>query len=204
MMQLAKPTYNENFQKCDLSISLINKTIDKQPVIAATAKPTIKLIQSNDCKGDVGPTFWDKQIDIIEDHVKDAIDKGAKILVGGKRNPMFEGLYFEPTVLAMTVTESTFLRGVGLLNYIREAHGRILTIVGGVFPTFAPTRVIVVSEERLRQAEHDARKEQLQALDNRIEELTKYRKSLNSTIKKMEPTKVGGDLDALDEGTCDV
>ena len=69
---------------------------------------------------------------------------------------------------------------------------------------FAPTRVIVVSEERLRQAEHDARKEQLQALDNRIEELTKYRKSLNSTIKKMEPTKVGGDLDALDEGTCDV
>ena len=69
---------------------------------------------------------------------------------------------------------------------------------------FAPTRVIVVSEERLRQAEHDARKEQLQALDNRIEELTKYRTSLSATIKKMEPAKVGGDLDALDEGTCDV
>ena len=69
---------------------------------------------------------------------------------------------------------------------------------------FAPTRGIVVSEERLRQAEHDARKEQLQALDNRIEELTKYRTSLSATIKKMEPAKVGGDLDALDEGTCDV
>ncbi len=68
---------------------------------------------------------------------------------------------------------------------------------------FAPTRVIVVSEERLRQAEHDARKEQLQALDNRIEELTKYRTSLSATIKKMEPAKVGADLDAMDGGTFD-
>ena len=37
---------------------------------------------------------------------------------------------------------------------------------------FAPTRVIVVSEERLKAAEQKARREQLEALDNRIEELT--------------------------------
>ena len=68
---------------------------------------------------------------------------------------------------------------------------------------FAPTRVIVVSEERLQQAEQEARRNQLAVLDNRIEELTKYRTSLSATIKKREPAKAGADLDALD-GACDV
>jgi hypothetical protein len=51
---------------------------------------------------------------------------------------------------------------------------------------FAPTRVIVVSEERLKAAEQKARREQLEALDNRIEELTKYRTSLNHQIEAAE------------------
>ena len=73
-----------------------------------------------------------------------------------------------------------------------------------LFDSFlAPTRVIVVSEERLKAAEQKARREQLEALDNRIEELTKYRTSLSSEIQKLEPTKVGADLDALDGGTHD-
>ena len=69
---------------------------------------------------------------------------------------------------------------------------------------FAPTRVIVVSEERLKAAEQKARQEQLEALDNRIEELTKYRKSLSAEIKSMAPAKTGKDLDALDGADCDV
>ena len=66
---------------------------------------------------------------------------------------------------------------------------------------FAPTRVIVVSEERLKQAEREARENQLKVLDNRIEELQKYRYSLQN---QLEPsTKVGADLDALDGGVND-
>ena len=68
---------------------------------------------------------------------------------------------------------------------------------------FAPTRVIVVSEERLKAAEQKARKEQLEALDNRINELTTYRTTLSEEIKSLEPKKVGSDLDALDGGTHD-
>ena len=68
---------------------------------------------------------------------------------------------------------------------------------------FAPTRVIVVSEERLKAAEQKARREQLDALDNRIEELTKYRNSLYAEIKALNPKKAGADLDALDGGTHD-
>ena len=57
---------------------------------------------------------------------------------------------------------------------------------------FAPTRVIVVSEERLKQAEKKAREDQLNALDVRICELTKYRDSLSSEIKALEPTTTEG------------
>ena len=68
---------------------------------------------------------------------------------------------------------------------------------------FAPTRVIVVSEERLQQAEREARQSQLDAIDVRISELTKYRNSLHTEIKKLAPTKVGADLDSMDGGTHD-
>ena len=62
---------------------------------------------------------------------------------------------------------------------------------------FAPTRVIVVSEERLKQAERKAREDQLNSLDNRISELTKYRDSLSAEIKALSPTKT-------EEAECDV
>ena len=65
---------------------------------------------------------------------------------------------------------------------------------------FAPTRVLVVSEERLQQAEREAKQNQLDAIDARIEELTKYRTSLYAELK---PAKVGADLDAMDGGTHD-
>tara|TARA_Y100001951_G_C11241937_1_gene241035 strand:+ start:194 stop:436 length:243 start_codon:yes stop_codon:yes gene_type:complete len=68
---------------------------------------------------------------------------------------------------------------------------------------FAPTRVIVVSEERLQQAEREAREAQINALDTRIEELSKYRISL---LKQLEPdvSKPGSDLDAMDGVVSDV
>ena len=63
-------------------------------------------------------------------------------------------------------------------------------------PFFAPTRVIVVSEERLQAAERQAKQEQIEALDVRIDELTKYRAELSEELKKLRP---GKDLDARDK-----
>jgi len=53
------------------------------------------------CEGefDVGAIFWPRQLEIIEAHVEDAVAKGARVLVGGRRNPLFKGLFYEPTVL---------------------------------------------------------------------------------------------------------
>jgi acyl-CoA reductase-like NAD-dependent aldehyde dehydrogenase len=56
-----------------------------------------KVKQGWDTKGDVdiGCITGSNQIEIIEEHIKDAKAKGAKILIGGKK----KGMFFEPTVL---------------------------------------------------------------------------------------------------------
>ena len=54
---------------------------------------------------------------------------------------------------------------------------------------FAPTKVIVVSEERLQAAERRAKEEQVEAVEARIEDLTKYSKQLRDELKKLTPDK---------------
>lgn len=46
---------------------------------------------------DIGAMATTAQTDIVQDHVDDAVAKGARVLVGGNRGP--EGNFFEPTVL---------------------------------------------------------------------------------------------------------
>jgi acyl-CoA reductase-like NAD-dependent aldehyde dehydrogenase len=62
---------------------------------------------------DVGAMTFPSQIEVVERHVKDAVDKGAKVLTGGKRGEG-PGLFYEPTVLVdvdhsmACMTEETF------------------------------------------------------------------------------------------------
>src|SRR5436305_881438 len=62
---------------------------------------------------DVGAVTFGPQLDIIEDHMKDAVDKGAKVLVGGHAGPG-PGRFYQPTVLVdvdhsmKVMTDETF------------------------------------------------------------------------------------------------
>ena len=51
---------------------------------------------------------------------------------------------------------------------------------------FAPTRVVVVSEERLKAAELKLKKEQIEVIDNRIDELSKYRLEMEDQLNKLQ------------------
>jgi succinate-semialdehyde dehydrogenase/glutarate-semialdehyde dehydrogenase len=72
------------------------------------------LRQGAEGEFDVGAIFWPRQLEIIEEHMADAVAKGATVLAGGQRNPSLEGLFYEPTVLAdvthdmRVMTEETF------------------------------------------------------------------------------------------------
>ncbi len=48
---------------------------------------------------DVGAITFPPQIEVVEEHVRDAVDKGARITTGGKRREG-PGRFYEPTVLA--------------------------------------------------------------------------------------------------------
>ena len=54
---------------------------------------------------------------------------------------------------------------------------------------FAPTRVIVVSEERLRAKEIEMKENQIKVVNNRIDELVKYRSELQDELKAFEPAR---------------
>jgi succinate-semialdehyde dehydrogenase/glutarate-semialdehyde dehydrogenase len=81
-----------------------------------------KLRQSDDVdQADVGATFWDRQLSIIEDHVNEAVQQGARVDVGGKRNPDLKGLYFQPTVLTNVTQDMRIMQD--------ETFGPVISIM---------------------------------------------------------------------------
>ncbi|MGH7827126.1 MAG: succinic semialdehyde dehydrogenase [Candidatus Binatia bacterium] len=63
---------------------------------------------------EVGSMTSEMQLNKIEAQIAEAVATGAKLLIGGQRNPNFHGLYYEPTVLVdvnqtmKVMTEETF------------------------------------------------------------------------------------------------
>lgn len=68
-----------------------------EKLAAASAK--LKVGNGKDEGTEVGPLIDDKAIEKVEEHVKDAVDRGARVLTGGERHPL-GGTFFQPTVLA--------------------------------------------------------------------------------------------------------
>jgi succinate-semialdehyde dehydrogenase/glutarate-semialdehyde dehydrogenase len=57
----------------------------------------------------IGPLIDMKAVDKVEQHIADAVKKGAKVVVGGKRHAL-GGSFFEPTVLANVTTDMVVTR----------------------------------------------------------------------------------------------
>ena len=63
---------------------------------------------------DVGSMITPSQLEIVERQVAEAVAGGARVLAGGRRNPDYEGFFYEPTVLTdvspemRLMTEETF------------------------------------------------------------------------------------------------
>jgi acyl-CoA reductase-like NAD-dependent aldehyde dehydrogenase len=82
---------------------------------------TAELRQGPDGESDVGPIIFADQLDVIERHVEDARAKGARIWTGGRRNPDYPGLFFEPTVLSEVTHDMDIMR--------EETFGPVLPIM---------------------------------------------------------------------------
>lgn len=69
----------------------------------------------------IGPLVAERQLILLEEQVKDAVDKGAKVLVGGKRPEGLNGAYYEPTLLTGITKE--------MRVFSEEVLGPVLSIV---------------------------------------------------------------------------
>lgn len=58
---------------------------------------------------DMGPMAFPPQIETVEAHLADAVEKGAKVVVGGKRIER-EGQWFEPTLITDVTTDMEIWR----------------------------------------------------------------------------------------------
>ncbi|GAA5064815.1 aldehyde dehydrogenase family protein [Nocardia callitridis] len=84
-------------------------SVERIYVVDSVADEFIRLVQEKarsltyGAEGkDVGPLFWDRQLDIVTRQVEDAKSRGATLLVGGGSETA-SGLFFAPTV-AVDVT----------------------------------------------------------------------------------------------------
>jgi succinate-semialdehyde dehydrogenase/glutarate-semialdehyde dehydrogenase len=92
--------------------------------LADTVK-TMKVAPGNEDGAVIGPLIDQAAIAKVEEHVGDAVAKGARVTLGGKRHPR-GGLFFEPTVLTGVTTqmkiarEETFGPVAPLFRFSRE------------------------------------------------------------------------------------
>jgi len=79
-------------------------SVERIYVVDSVADEFIKLVRQKAETvtygegNDVGPLFWDRQLDIVSRHVEDARAKGATVLVGGGAGTG-KGLFYPPTVV---------------------------------------------------------------------------------------------------------
>jgi len=74
---------------------------------------------------DVGAMTMPRQLEILEHQIQDALARGARCLVGGRRNPSWPGQFFEPTVLvdvdpSMTVSREETFGPVMTITRVRD------------------------------------------------------------------------------------
>lgn len=105
--------YNAGQVCCSVERIYAHKDI-APALISEIVKRVGELRQATDGINEVGPIAWPPQQHIYEAHIKDAVEKGAKIHTGGKVIEKNGGKFWPPTVLTgvnhemKLMTEETF------------------------------------------------------------------------------------------------
>ena len=90
---------------------------------AACAKKASQLRVGNGAEPetDVGPLIHERQLRVVEQHVQDALARGARLLCGGERVPSLGPNFYAPTVLTDVTHEMRIMR--------EETFGPVLPIM---------------------------------------------------------------------------
>jgi len=122
--------YRNNGQTCVCANRILvqDGVYDRFAAKLAEKVRALKVGRGTEAGVNIGPLIDENAVAKVEEHIQDAVSKGAKIVVGGKKHAL-GGLFFEPTVLTgvnttMKVTkEETFGPVAPLFRFKTEEEG---------------------------------------------------------------------------------
>jgi len=97
--------YAGRFTNCGQVCQSTKRLIVEEKIFGTVVKKMVELVTSKKLGDpilpttDIGPLVSQRQLDTLIDQVQDAVDKGAKIMCGGKRPHGLNGAYYEPTIM---------------------------------------------------------------------------------------------------------
>lgn len=100
--------YSARFGNCGQICSAVKRLFVEEKIYEKVINEFVAILKTKkvgnpqDPDTDIGPLVSEKQLRLLEEQVKDAILKGAKIAIGGQRinkENFNKGYYFEPTIL---------------------------------------------------------------------------------------------------------
>lgn len=97
--------YDNRFSNCGQMCDALKRLIVHESVydsIIANLKNKLQSVHPgspDDETTNMGPLVAKRQLELLESQVKDALDKGAEIVTGGKRPAHLKGAYYDPTIL---------------------------------------------------------------------------------------------------------
>ncbi|MGH8760195.1 MAG: NAD-dependent succinate-semialdehyde dehydrogenase, partial [Burkholderiales bacterium] len=92
--------YRNNGQTCVCANRILvqDGVYDRFAAKLAEKVRALKVGRGTETGVNIGPLIDENALAKVEEHIRDAVSKGAKIVVGGKKHAL-GGLFFEPTVL---------------------------------------------------------------------------------------------------------
>jgi succinate-semialdehyde dehydrogenase/glutarate-semialdehyde dehydrogenase len=94
-------------QTCDgLKRLIVHKDIADKVISQLKIKlESAKIGDSLSEETEFGPLVAERQLVLLESQVQDALDKGVKVICGGKRPEALKGYFYEPTILANVTSD---------------------------------------------------------------------------------------------------
>lgn len=125
--EIVDDIYLKRFKNCgqicmSLKRLIVHESIFDEMVEELKKKVKTKVVgDPEEQDTDVGSLAAKRQLELLESQVQDAVDKGAKVVCGGKRPTGLKGAYYEPTLLTNITTDMRVWK--------EETFGPVLSIV---------------------------------------------------------------------------
>lgn len=103
--EIIEKLYIKRFLNCGQVCDAVKRLIVHESIFDQVVKKLKAFVETKvvgdpqNKNADIGSLAAKRQLDLLETQVEDAIEKGAKIITGGKRPEKLKGAYYLPTIL---------------------------------------------------------------------------------------------------------